>query len=327
MPLHLRCGDDILEALGSAGIPGARVRWSDPLCEGPLAVWDDQTRRSERARWLASRYGGEQSAVRHDLERADQALGQAADAEEVVLWFEHDLFDQAILVFLLTRLAQIAPERTRLICIDRFPGVVEFTGLGQLSPEQLASLHPARQPVTRGMFAAAGEVWDRLCGGDPPALLESARRAGTELPFLPAAVTRYLAELPSIHGGLSQTETLALQAVSAGADTPRHAFVAAQRFESAPWQGDLMFYSALRELCLEPVPLLSHAGGHLPEASDQTFPTTRLELTAEGRAVLTGRLDWCSLAPPARWHGAIRVEGPEPAWRWDDRRGQPVRTG
>lgn len=327
MVLHLRCGDDILDALARAGIPGTRAQWGDPLCEGPLAPWeDDAERRTERARWIAGRYGEEKAVVVERLAAADRTLETAADADEVVLWFEHDLFDQAILVFLLARLGRLAGERTRLICIDRFPGVVDFAGLGQLSPEQLASLYPFREPVGTAQFEAAARVWGGFCGGDPLALLEAADRAGATLPFVPAAVRRYLAELPSRRNGLSQTEMLALQAVAAGADTPRHAFVAAQRFEPAPWQGDLMFFATLRELCLGPVPLLTHGGGRLVQASDGTFAATRLELTAQGRGVLTGRSDWCALAPASRRHGAILIEGAHPAWRWDERAGAPVRA-
>ena len=40
-----------------------------------------------------------------------------------------------------------------LICIDRFPGVERFIGLGQLDPAQLASLYPSRRQVTAEQFA------------------------------------------------------------------------------------------------------------------------------------------------------------------------------
>ena len=34
--LHIRCGDDILEKLDQAGLPGDKIRWTDVLSEGPL---------------------------------------------------------------------------------------------------------------------------------------------------------------------------------------------------------------------------------------------------------------------------------------------------
>ena len=324
--LHLRCGDDILGALHEAGVPGEIAKWADPLCEGPLRAWpDDAARRVERAAWLSARSGAPEAAVLADLETQDVALARAGSAEEVVLWFEHDLFDQAILVFLLTRLAELAPERTSLICIGSFPGIADFVGLGQLSPDQLATLFPARLPVTADQFSLARQAWEALIGGDPEAVWAIATGGTPALPFLAEALRRYLAELPGLRQGLGQTESLGLQAIAAGADTPAYAFQAIQRFESRPWQGDSMFYAQLRLLATGPSPLLVPMGDTLLPVTDPGFRSAKLELTAEGRAVVTGRADWCRLAGVSRWHGSILVEGPEPAWRWDEQAERPVR--
>ena len=53
-----------------------------------------------------------------------------AEYDEVVFWFEHDLFDQLLLIRALDLIGEsTGPERpsnVSLICIDRFPGVVPF---------------------------------------------------------------------------------------------------------------------------------------------------------------------------------------------------------
>ena len=324
--LHLRCGDDIIGKLHQAGVPGEIAKWADPLCEGPLRAWpDDAARRLERAAWLSARYGQPEPVVLADLESQDIALAGAGRQDEVVLWFEDDLFDQAILIYLLTRLAELAPERTSLICIGSFPGIADFVGLGQLSPDQLAALFPDRLPVTADQFALARQTWDALTGGDAEVIWAIATGGTPALPWLGKALLRYLAELPAVRHGLGQTESLALQAIAAGADTPGHAFHAIQRFESRPWQGDSMFYAMLRLLAMGPSPMLAPTGGPLLPAADPGFRSAKLELTVEGRAVLTGRADWCRLSGASRWHGSILLEGPEPAWRWDERAERPVR--
>lgn len=324
--LHLRCGDDIIPKLREAGVPGDLATWADPLCEGPIRPWpDDAARRAERADWLAARYGQSEAAVRASLEEADAALARAATEDETVLWFEHDLFDQAILVFLLARLADLAPDRTSLICIGSHPDVPEFTGLGQLSAAQLAALLPTRAPVSPAQFATARQVWDALASGDPERIEVIAQGGAPELPFLADALRRWLAELPSTRNGLGMTESLAVHAIAAGAETPRHAFQAVHRFESRPWLGDAMFYAAIRGLASGPAPLLGPADGKLPAGLEPGFEGVRFELTAHGRAVLTGRADWFHLAQPSRWHGGILLEGSEPAWRWDERTERVVR--
>ncbi len=86
--------------------------------------------------------------VRRDFEMRDAAIDEAADADEVVLWFEHDLFDQLNLIWLLDALAGAGtPEqRVRLVVIGEHPEVDPFHGLGQLSPAQLLALFPAVRP-------------------------------------------------------------------------------------------------------------------------------------------------------------------------------------
>jgi hypothetical protein len=317
--LHLRCGDDILARLREAGLPGRAARWGDPLCEGPIRPWPDAAaRRAERAEWLAARYGGAVDDHLATLAAEDAVLAEAAGEPEVVLWFEHDLFDQAILVHLLTRLAALAPDRTSLLCIGEHPDEPDFPGLGQLGAAQLAALFPARRPVTPEQFRLAQRAWAAL-GAEHPGSLEALVRDGTpELPFLADALRRWLAELPSVRNGLSQTESLALQAVAAGADRPRHAFEVVQRFEPRPWLGDRMFHARLRLLASGPRPLLTPAAGTLPAGTGVEFEQATLEVTEDGRAVLAGRADWCALARPNRRHGNLLLEGSAPRWRWDE---------
>lgn len=324
--LHLRCGTDILESLEAAGVAGRYAAWADPLCEGPLRPWpDDAARRAERAAWLAARGGLPEDRMLADLERADVALASAGREDEVVLWFEHDLYDQAILTFLLGRLRELAPGRTSLICVGSHPAHPEFIGLGQLEPGELAALLPTRVPVTEPMFATAAAAWEALTSPDPLAVHALALAGTTPLPFLAPALARWLADLPSVRHGLSLTEWLGLSAIAAGADLPVHAFAAARRFESSAWQGDAMFYGALRILATGPRPLIVPVEGKLPRASDPAFARIRLELTTDGRAVVAGRADWCELARPARWHGGVLLEGARPAWRYDERTQAPTR--
>ena len=323
--LHLRCGDDILADLKTAGLPGEMAKWCDPLCEGPIRPWpDDGARRAERSAWASAHFEIEPSDALRQMEREDLTLVSAARHDEVVLWFEADLFDQAIMVFLLDRLAEIAPGHTSLICIGSFPGVPDFIGLGNLNAEQLATLFPTRVPVTTAQFGLARTAWDVLQSGDPEAMWALAGTGTPELPFLADALRRYLADLPSTRNGLSFTESLALMVFASGAETPLQAFPAVQRFESRPWMGDWTFAAALKRLSSGPAPLL-RAKGKLPALGDQ-FMRARFEVTDHGRAVLEGREDWLRLSGASRWHGSVLVEAPMPVWRWDERAERPVKS-
>ena len=54
-----------------------------------------------------------------------------------------------------------------LICIGAFPAVPNFTGLGQLTPDQLASLLDSRHPVSDDEVELGSRAWVRFCAPDP----------------------------------------------------------------------------------------------------------------------------------------------------------------
>jgi hypothetical protein len=246
-----------------------------------------------------------------DLAGADWRVDQCIEYDETVLWFEADLFDQAILVYLLARLGPLLKRiRMSLICIGAFPGIARFIGLGQLSPGQLAALLPRRRPVTRGQVRLATAAWEALNAPDPRALIALAARRSRALPFLPAALARYLAEYPSRANGLSLTAQRALEAVAAGAGNAGEAFVAVQRREARPFMGDWMFYAMLRDLAAPPRPAIRLG-------RESSFGYRSLRLTDAGRALLAGEADWCRLNGAVRQIGGVTLRGPAVRWRWD----------
>ncbi len=317
--LHIRCGEDILESLDQAGLLGDKIRWADVLSEGPLHLHADESdRQRERAAYLSSRYFVPMTETFREIKGADWRVDQCRHFNETVLWFEADLFDQVILVYLLQRL-QPHGDRTRisLICIDDFPGVERFIGLGQLDAGQLATLFPARREVTRRQFALAAEAWAAFNSAHPGELVRLARSRARALPFLPDAIKRYLAEYPSTRNGLSRTAQLALDEIEAGAPTGRDVFRRVQNREPRPFMGDSMLYAVLRELASGLNPLLGGSHRGLSRLPDHELVQQELWLTPQGRQVQSGRGDWCALSEMTRQMGGVTLQGPRPRWRWD----------
>ena len=97
----------------------------------------------------------------NDMRRWRQVIAQHDAYDELVLWYEHDLFDQLNLIQLLpfVRAHVPASKPVSLICIGSFPGRANFKGLGELHPGELASLFPTRQPVTPAQYDLAARAW------------------------------------------------------------------------------------------------------------------------------------------------------------------------
>ena len=115
---------------------------------------------------LATAYSIVPGLVHHERNHAEEARRLrrlAIRYAHIVLWFEHDLYDQACLVRVLATLAaRPTLPRVELVCIDRFPGIARFIGLGQLSPEQLGGLWRRRKPVGRRQLALGARGWMAL---------------------------------------------------------------------------------------------------------------------------------------------------------------------
>jgi hypothetical protein len=255
-------------------------------------------------------------AILASLERRDrQLLGALQSGVEVVLWFEHDLYDQLQLLdaLSLAHEAQAAPE---LLVVGSFPGKPSFSGLGELSADELETLWPQRRPAEPETLTAAAAAWEACRASEPTGLVEWATREAAGLPFLAPALLRLLEELPAPADGLSGTERRALHAVAAGAATPVAAFVAYQQLEPAPFLGDAWFFrtlaglSGLIETQAGPLPLPP------PLGDPHAFLRVPLRLTPDGERVLRGEADRVELIGLDRWIGGTHLTR-ERAWRFD----------
>ncbi len=326
--LHVTNGDSAAASLRLSGISGEVSVTADVLHEGPAPGGLPPERwRKVRARYLAeSGYDDYDSCLAH-LSRWDHTLEDYRSYDEVVLWFEHDLFDQLLLIRALSGFAgrNLGGTELSLICIGEFPGVVPFHGLGQLTPQQMATLLPKRQRVYEGQKLLARDAWRAFCSPNPTALEAILARDTSPLPFLAGALRRHLEEFPGAADGLSRSERQILRALREGAGTSfEEVFRATQRMEERVYMGDTSFDRILRELAAPPRPLLRVEPG--AGASGGPARAQRISLTPTGREVLEGKDDWIRIRGVDRWLGGVLLQGVEAAWRWEPETGRLVRS-
>ncbi|HEV2844507.1 MAG TPA: DUF1835 domain-containing protein, partial [Thermoanaerobaculia bacterium] len=250
--LHVTNGDVAAELIRLSGLSGAVSVTADVLHEGPTPGGLPPERwRKVRARYLAESGYDDYETCLAALTRWDHTLEDYRSYDEVVLWFEHDLFDQLLLVRTLDLYAarNLGSTELSLICIGEFPGVVPFHGLGDLTPQQMATLLPRKQRVNQGQKLLAHDIWKAFCAPDPTGL-EGLRRGDTSpLPYVAGALRRHLQEFPSVWNGLSRSEHQILRAlVQAGnAATFEEVFRSTQRMEELVYMGDSSFHRILQD--------------------------------------------------------------------------------
>lgn len=313
---------------------------ADVLHDGPAPRVDLDTWHALRARQLEPDDEAAFERTRRELAEWDRMVADANRFDEIVLWFEHDLFDQLLLIRTLdllggrARAAELGVETAALsggrrsvslICIDRFPGVERFVGLGQLDAEQLASLLGTRRPVTDDQYALAATAWSAFRASDPTELAAMIRQPERmhALPFLARALRRFLEEYPSTTNGLSRTEAAVLGELEAAPRRGGDLFAATQAREDQPFMGDWGLFDVVKALAHARVPLVTID----PDDRPRDLRPHRIAITEAGRDVLAGRRDAVVLNGIDRWRGGVHLiadGGSRLPWRWDALRGTLV---
>ncbi|MDQ6930016.1 MAG: DUF1835 domain-containing protein [Candidatus Eremiobacteraeota bacterium] len=274
------------------------LAWRDILHEGPVPAGASLEETSAvRAQFLGLNGFGNAIRLGRDFQKRDRTIAKAGEYEEVVLWFEHDLYDQLQLLQILHYLAtQSLPlGKVQLIQTDDF--------LGNLMPEELVPLQTKRRPVNAATFKLASQVWDAFRAPVPQPLYEMHNHVTSEMRHLHGAIRRLFEEYPAVRTGLSRTQSQILDTVAEGAHRRDDIFRLSQMREEASFLGDTPFFSILDTLAGTSAPVL-----------EQT--QTGYALTPLGRRVHAGESDWLETHAIHRWIGGVHLTAGD-VWRWD----------
>ncbi len=294
--LHVTNGESV--SIRETGLPGHVLCWKEVLTEGPVPRGLPLRELSRvRERFIAQFF--QIPAAEVSFAERDAAIERFRDHEEVVLWFEHDLFDQLQLIQILDWFANqdLGAVRLSLICGDSY--------LGPMRPEQLAPLFETRHTVTTAEFKTAGAAWTAFCSPEPSGLAALLDKDTSALPFLRGALLRHLQQFPALRNGLARTERQILELVETGLRSFGELFLADQKLEESIFMGDLTYRQYLRGLAGAKQALLR-------------AERRRFEITAFGRQVLQEKEDHVRANGINRWLGGVHLCEGAPVWRWDE---------
>jgi len=296
--VHITNGDHAVEVLRAAGMQGEILPWRDVLHEGPVRSDLPLEALSKlRARFIAEAGWAKLAEVEALFAARDASLRGAAKAAEVVLWFEHDLYDQLQLIQLLAWFAVHSHPRISLVC--------EAEYLGRMTPARAGELFGERRKLVKRDFDAGLAAWAAFGSRDPFALRPDEFRA-PNLRFLPAALRRLLEEYPWTRDGLSRIERQALFALEDGPQPFGRVFERNAAQEDPIFLGDTVLEWHLKRL--------RHDA--LVEGGDTW------SITARGRDVLHGKVDGWAAPRAPRWIGGVELRDGWP--RWDAAAGRLV---
>ncbi|MDG0811313.1 DUF1835 domain-containing protein [Cohnella rhizosphaerae] len=285
--LHIVNGDSVGDKLRKGNIRGDVLVWREVYPAGPTFVkMEEPGARAARAAYLERTMGipaDEYTAACASQERTLQRFRQY---DEVVLWFEHDLFDQLMLGYLLHWFSrqELGDTKLNLLCIGAYPGVERFRGLGQLTAAQLESLVGTWKRIGQRELETGKRIWEAYASPNVEDHAAMLREDTSALPFAQAALDMHMSRLPAAPSGLGIVEQTVLELVRDGTNTPLGLFKAVGERLSLLGMGDLEFWYRLRQMAEPRVALIEIRNpSALPGDSENVAALTEM-----GRNVAAG---------------------------------------
>jgi hypothetical protein len=314
--LNITNGDSAAGTMSEAGVEGKIIAWRDVLHEGPVdSSLSLEELSKQRARFIAEQGWDDFAHVSGDFAERDRVIRHLDYFDEIVLWFEDDLYDQLQLIQLLDFFGRGAAKGKTLsvIVVDGY--------IPPLTGGQLKELEAARPRVNPDQLDLAHRAWNAFGSKNPTTISDLLHESTSVLPYLGRALMRHLEEFPSTVNGLSRSEREALTAIKDGHNTPVAAFLEVAKQQESIFLGDIIFYSYLERLSGKGNALVTLKGGGAVIAPKNSvsrgFVESELTLTPLGRDVVAGKKDWQTINKKSRWLGGVEIAPGAGGWRWD----------
>jgi len=290
-----------INIMKKAGVEGEFLLWQDFLHEGavPLGLTLDELSKV-RAKFFDNSNFAEYKKVLKDFQERNQKLYRYRIYNNIIIWFEHDLHDQLLLIQILNWFAKQNIESINITMVST------SNYLGESSTKQIQKLLKYRIELLPEHFKLAEKAWSAFCEPTPKEWFKLLTQPTSLLPFLHGAIFRMLEEYPNTKTGLSRTEYQALLIISNGIEKPHDIFEKYQSFEERKFMGDIIFFKILKEF----------ENYNIIESYENR---SKLKITKLGRRLLNAEENWLNIKPINRHIGGVHITM-DNLWCWDSRK-------
>jgi hypothetical protein len=192
---------------------GEIITWREMLCEGKTmtnvgseAFW------KTRFDFLHKNYNVSKSWFVEKTLKEYRSLCNHKQEEEIILWFEYDLFCQinllAVISWLKTHRRHV---QISLVCSGNEDETNRLYALNDLSDEQIKKLFKKRVELSQDDIEFADYVWQLYCSDNPIRLEHLTDFEQYQFKYLGEALRTHLRRFPTIKNGLNEIENRVLQ--------------------------------------------------------------------------------------------------------------------
>ena len=212
--LHIINGDDLTDKLQQLELPGDVIVWREMMCEGPtIQEVGSEHFLNIRKKFLWEQYGILEKEYQEKFISELDKLAAINGYDEVVLWFEFDLFSHMNMLAVISFLKQNRKKNPLyLVCSGRLKGEKKLEPLPELSVKQLQRHYNNKIPLTTDDLSVADIIWELYCSQNPKRLKSEIKKS-TNFEYLSSSIRAHIERFPNAKTGLNSLETNVLKLI------------------------------------------------------------------------------------------------------------------
>ena len=249
--LHILNGDSTLSKFQNSGINGDTYVWNEVLSDGPVdqgfasqSFWD------KREKFMSKEFElTEGQYFEKGQKPFEKMANNIQQYDEIVLWFEYDLFCQINMIALMHWLGNIHDLRNvSLICAGKIDDSGRLYGLGEIDTKSYPQLYENRLKLGSREFSYATDVYETFCSDSPDDLFTFVLMPFAELPYLPQALESHFRRFPGKQSGLTEIELQLIRFIQEGENDKRRLVGKMLRWQKHHGFGDLQYFNILKRM-------------------------------------------------------------------------------
>lgn len=205
--IHIINGDGLAAKMMELDIPGEIIVWRELLCEGPTVQEVGSAEFVEiRKKFVGEAYGISAENYEEKFVSQLEKLRQLEEYEEVILWFEFDLFCHinmiAAISFFLNHKKEVPMH---LVCSKKLKGENGHKPLTQLNAKQLFNHFQNKIALTSDDLQMAIFIWELYCSNNPLQLKAQIKKH-SNFEYLSSCIRAHIERFPNSKTGINSLE-------------------------------------------------------------------------------------------------------------------------
>lgn len=214
--LHITNGDELAQKIRELNLEGEIIVWREMLCEGPTTYkLGSRQFNALRQKFLQENYNVSPEDYKSQFLNELKKLKNVNGSEEIVLWFEFDLFSHLNMMAAISHLLENHEELppVNLVCSKKLKGDKEFKSLSLLSLEELNNHYQQRIHLNVDDLEISNLIW-QIYNGENPQKLKALIKQKTNFEYLSSCVRAHIERFPNAQTGLNSLERNILKLIN-----------------------------------------------------------------------------------------------------------------